>query len=142
MSCAKKSKKPQFRYEWKEVWCPPKPLVGLATVEKILCRQSTLRCAESRLVVAVIGRGVVDCLCTDDEFVRRDARRFIFGRNLARWTSLVGLHPEFVRMIALKGGYLAAEDQHFKRKRVKVRVEPDNATLLPISQHRGEIAHA
>lgn len=93
-------------------------------------------------MIAVIGRGVVDCLCTDDEFVRRDARRFILGSNLARWTSLVGLNPEFVRMIALKGGYLADEDKYFKRKRVKVRIEPDNAPVLPISQNSGEIAHA
>jgi hypothetical protein len=54
----------------------------------------------------------------------------------------VGLYPEFVRMIALKGGYLAAEDKHFKRKRVKARMEPENAPALPIGQHTGEIAHA
>jgi hypothetical protein len=132
----------RFVYEWQDVWCPPKPLVGLATVEKILSRQSVIHCAESRLVIAVIGRGVVDCLCTDDEFVRRDARRFILGSNLARWTSLVGLNPEFVRMIALKSGYLADEDKYFKRKRVKVRMEPENAPALPSGQHTGEIAHA
>jgi hypothetical protein len=132
----------RFVYEWQDVWCPPKPLVGLATVEKILSRQSVIHCAESRLVIAVIGRGVVDCLCTDDEFVRRDARRFILGRNLARWTSLVGLNSEFVRMIALKSGYLADEDKYFERKRVKVPMEPENAPALPIGQHTGEIAHA
>jgi len=132
----------RFVYEWQKVWCPPKPLVGLVTIEKLLNRQSRIHCAESRLVIAVISRGVVDCLCADDEFVRRDARRFILGPNLTRWTSLVGLHPEFVRMIALKGGYLAAEDQHFKRKRVKVEIKPDHMPSFPIGQRTGDIVHA
>ena len=47
---------------WVERWCPPKPLVTLTPIDKVLNRHTFLVTPESRLVVAVITRAIGDCL--------------------------------------------------------------------------------
>jgi hypothetical protein len=112
MKSTSKPRKPVSRKEWVKRWCPPRPLVGLQVLEKILNRHVQVVCPESRLVVAVIALAIQDCLDRSDLKLRQEARRFILGPNLQRWCDLIGLHPDFVRAIARKAGYLASEERH------------------------------
>jgi hypothetical protein len=93
-------------------WSPPRPLVGLRVIEKVLRRHATVQGPEANFVVAVIGRAIVDCL-DREPYLRASARRFVTGGHLDGWTDLVGLPPHFVREIARKGGYLASEEAHW-----------------------------
>ena len=108
---------------WVERWCPPKPLVTLTPIEKVLNRHTFLVTPESRLVVAVITRAIGDCLSLG-RGVRREARRFLLGDDLGLWCDLVGLHPDFVRFVARKAGYLADEKAHWQKVPIKVPVLP------------------
>ena len=74
---------------WVERWCPPKPLVTLTPIDKVLNRHTFLVTPESRLVVAVITRAIGDCLSLG-RGVRREARRFLLGDDLGLWCDLVG----------------------------------------------------
>ena len=96
-------------------WCPPKPLVGLQPIERMLNRHTFTRCPESRLAVAVIVRAIGDCLSRDRHCERREARRFILGDEVIHWCDWVGLNPDFVRLVARKAGYLADEKAHWRR---------------------------
>lgn len=137
------SRKPRYRTEWVERWCPPKPLVGVRPVEKVLNRHTVVACPESRLVVAVIVRAIDDCLahCTKP---RRQARRFLLGDELIQWCDLVGLNPEFVRFVAQRAGYLADEKAHWQKVPIKVRIEPEAAPdpATRTTSHSGEPLHA
>ncbi len=93
-------------------WAPPRPLVGSRVIVKLLRRHSTVQGPEADLVVAVIALAIVDCL-DREPYLRASARRFVTGRPLEGWTDLVGLHSDFVREIARKGGYLASEEAHW-----------------------------
>lgn len=93
-------------------WAPPRPLVGSRVIVKLLRRHASVQCPEADLVVAVIALAIVDCL-DREPYLRASARRFVTGRPLDGWTDLVGLHPDFVREIARKGGYLASEEAHW-----------------------------
>ena len=122
MSTAAKSRK-TYRTEWVARWCPPKPLVGLPAIEKVLGRHTFLVCPESRLVVAVIARAIQDCLSLGSKRQRREARRFILGAHLQLWCDLVGLQPHFVRHVAAKAGYLADEKAHWEKVPVRVPIK-------------------
>ena len=122
MSTAAKSRK-TYRTEWVDRWSPPKPLVTLTPIEKVLNRHTFLVTPESRLVVAVITRAIGDCLSLG-RGVRREARRFLLGDDLGLWCDLVGLHPDFVRFVARKAGYLADEKAHWQKVPIKVPVPP------------------
>jgi len=113
-----------YRTEWVERWCPPKPLVTLTPIEKVLNRHTFLVTPESRLVVAVITRAIGDSLCLTNRRMRREARRFLLGDDLTLWCDLVGLHPDFVRFVARKAGYLADEKAHWQKVPIKVPVLP------------------
>jgi len=106
---------------WVERWAPPKPLVGVHPIEKMLNRHTFLVTPESRLVVAVIARAIGDCLSLSVR-PRREARRFLLGGDLGVWCDLVGLHPDFVRFVARKAGYLADEKAHWQKVPIKVPV--------------------
>ena len=93
-------------------WSPPRPLVNLRIIEKVLRRHASVQGPEVDLVVAVIARAIVDCL-DREPYLRASARRFVTGRLLDRWTDLVGLPSDFVREIARKGGYLASEEAYW-----------------------------
>ena len=125
MSTAFKQRKPAKATQtvWVERWCPPKPLVTLTPIEKVLNRHTFLVTPESRLVVAVITRAIGDCLSLG-RGVRREARRFLLGDDLGLWCDLVGLHPDFVRFVARKAGYLADEKAHWQKVPIKVPVLP------------------
>ena len=112
-----------YHTEWVERWCPPKPLVTLTPIDKVLNRHTFLVTPESRLVVAVITRAIGDCLSLG-RGVRREARRFLLGDDLTLWCDLVGLHPDFVRFVARKAGYLADEKAHWQKVPIKVPVLP------------------
>ena len=56
--------------------------------------------------------------------MRREARRFLLGDDLTLWCDLVGLHPDFVRFVAKKAGYLADEKAHWQKVPIKVPVLP------------------
>ena len=104
---------------------PPRPLVGLRVLEKVLRRHSSVQGPEANVVVAVIGRAIVDCL-DREPYLRASARRFVTGGHLEGWADLVGLPPHFVREIARKGGYLASEEAHWvttpRTRKAKPRV--------------------
>ncbi|MBD3876351.1 hypothetical protein IEG05_14100 [Pseudomonas kunmingensis] len=122
MSTASSKQRKTYRTEWVDRWSPPKPLFGLQAIEKLLNRHTFLVTPESRLVVAVIARAIHDCLSTTNRRQRREARRFLLGDRLTRWCDLVGLHPDFVRCIARKAGYLADEKAHWQKVPIKVPV--------------------
>jgi len=107
---------------WVERWTPPKPLVGLQAIEKVLNRHTFLVTPESRLVVAVLARAIHDSLSLSNRRMRREARRFLLGDHLTLWCDLVGLHPDFVRFVARKAGYLADEKAHWQKVPIKVPV--------------------
>ena len=123
MSTAFKQRKPARATQtvWVERWAPPKPLVGVHPIEKMLNRHTFLVTPESRLVVAVIARAIGDCLSLSVR-PRREARRFLLGDDLGLWCDLVGLHPDFVRFVARKAGYLADEKAHWQKVPIKVPV--------------------
>ena len=106
MSTASKraSARKTYRTEWVDRWSPPKPLVGLQAIEKVLSRHTFLVTPESRLVVAVLARAIHDSLSLTNRRMRREARRFLLGDDLTLWCDLVGLHPDFVRFVARKAG--------------------------------------
>ena len=116
-------------------WCPPKPLVGLQPIERMLNRHTFTRCPESRLAVAVIVRAIGDCLSRDLHRERREARRFILGDEVIHWCDWVGLNPDFVRLVARKAGYLADEKLYWRRvgkKASSAKPHPDqNAPAAP-----------
>lgn len=93
-------------------WAPPRPLVGSRVIVKLLRRHASVQGPEADLVVAVIALAIVDCL-DREPYLRASARRFVTGNHLKGWTDLVDLHPDFVREIARKGGYLASEEAHW-----------------------------
>ena len=78
MSAAFKHRKPAKATQtvWVERWCPPKPLVTLTPIDKVLNRHTFLVTPESRLVVAVITRAIGDCLSLG-RGLRRESRRSI-----------------------------------------------------------------
>ena len=125
MSTASKgvSARKTYRTEWVDRWSPPKPLVGLQAIEKVLNRHTFIVCPESRLVVAVLARAIHDSLSLTNRRMRREARRFLLGDDLALWCDLVGLHPDFVRFVARKAGYLADEKAHWQKVPIKVPVQ-------------------
>lgn len=100
-----------YRIEWVDRWRPPKPLVELPIIEKVLNRHTFLVCPESRLVVAVLACAIGDCMDRSTS-LRCQARRFLLGDGLTTWCDLVDLHPDFVRFVARKAGYLADEKVH------------------------------
>lgn len=124
MSTAFKQRKPAKATQtvWVERWSPPKPLVGLQAIEKVLNRHTAFDCPESRLVVAVLARTIHDSLSLTNRRMRREARRFLLGDDLTLWCDLVGLHPDFVRFVARKAGYLADEKAHWQKVPIKVPV--------------------
>ena len=122
MSTASKPRK-TYRTEWVDRWSPPKPLVGLQAIEKVLNRHTFLICPESRLVVAVLARAIHDSLCLTNRRMRREARRFLLGDDLTLWCDLVGLHPDFVRFVARKAGYLADEKAHWQKVPMRVPIK-------------------
>ena len=75
MSKAFKQRKPAKATQtvWVERWTPPKPLVGLQAIEKVLNRHTFLVCPESRLVVAVLARAIHDSLSLTNRRMRREA---------------------------------------------------------------------
>ena len=77
MSTASKgvSARKTYRTEWVDRWSPPKPLVGLQAIEKVLNRHTFLVTPESRLVVAVLARAIHDSLSLTNRRMRREARR-------------------------------------------------------------------
>lgn len=137
--------KPGVARDTKRCWCPPKPLVGVRPIDKVLNRHTVVTCPESRLVVAVIVSAIDDCLapCTKP---RRQARRFLLGDELTHWCDLVGLNPEFVRFVAKKAGYLADEKQHWRRlakKTSSAKAHPDQNTpakLTPATGRQGDLS--
>lgn len=44
--------------------------------------------------------------------------------DLTLWCDLVGLHPDFVRFVARKAGYLADEKAHWQKVPIKVPALP------------------
>lgn len=87
---------------------PPRPLVRLTVIDKLLRRHIVYSCPEAHLAVAVITLAIGDCLDPDDA-LRAEARHFLAGAALEFWCDAVDLEPEFVRAIARKGGYLPSE---------------------------------
>ena len=102
MSKPAKPRQPRYLTEWVDRWTPPKPLVGLSAIEKVLNRHTFLVTPESRLVVAVLARAIHDSLSLSNRRMRREARRFLLGDQLTLWSDLLGLHPDFVRFLARK----------------------------------------
>ena len=145
MSASPKQAK-TYRTEWVDRWRPPKPLVGLQPIERVLLRHTMEVCPESRLLVAVIVRAIGDCLCQTNRRERREARRFILGPGLDEWCDLGGLNPEFLRFVAQRAGYLADEQAHWQKVPIKVRIKPEIAEVpaqaSPTTSNSGDPIHA
>ena len=137
MKTPPKTTKRGQRQDKHQRWCPPKPLVGLQPIERMLLRHTFTRCPEARLVVAVITRAIGDCLSRDLHRERREARRFILGDEVIHWCDWVGLNPDFVRLVARKAGYLADEKLYWRRvgKKASRAKQPldQNAPVVPTS---------
>ena len=135
-----------YRTEWVERWRPPKPLVGLQPIERMLLRHTFMRCPEVRLAVAVITRAIGDCLCQSNRRERQQARRFVLGPDLDEWCDLGGLNPEFLRFVAQRAGYLADEQAHWQKVPIKVRIKPEIAEVpaqaSPTTSNSGDPIHA
>ncbi len=129
------AKQQQHKFAKVQRWCPPKALVGLQPIERLLNRKTFMVCPESRLVVAVITRAIGDCLSLGNKRQRREARRFILGPNLQGWCDLVGLQAHFVRFVASKAGYLADEKQHWQKVRIKTQIKVAATTTLSQGEH-------
>ena len=144
MSTAPKraSARKTYRTEWVDRWTPPKPLVGLQAIEKVLNRHTFLVCPESRLVVAVLARAIHDSLSLTNRRMRREARRFLLGDDLALWCDLVGLHPDFVRFVARKAGYLADEKAHWQKVPIKVPVPAESVVSASSAPVHSITCHA
>ena len=84
-------------------------MIGASLLERLLLRHVDHISPESRLCVAVIKQAFVD-LCSPSNVARRDARRFFRDGRLEVWCERVGLLPEFLREIAVKTGYLTADE--------------------------------
>ena len=130
MKTSPKTTKRGQRQDKHQRWCPPKPLVGIQPIERMLLRHTFTRCPEARLVVAVITRAIGDCLSRDLHRERREARRFILGDEVIHWCDWVGLNPDFVRLVARKAGYLADEKLYWRRVGKKAP-----AAKQPLDQH-------
>ena len=65
------AKQQQHKFAKVQRWCPPKALVGLQPIERLLNRKTFMVCPESRLVVAVITRAIGDCLSLGNKRQRR-----------------------------------------------------------------------
>ena len=87
---------------------PPKPLVGIRAVERLLLWQIEVLTPEVRLVVAVITQAIADC-AKFGSAQRADAQRFMRGDRLNLWSEVVGLNPEFVRDVATKTRYVCPQ---------------------------------
>lgn len=72
---------------------PPRPLVGLVPIARLLNRHTVMDCGEARLVVAVIVRAIGDCLDARNASQRRQARRFLLGPALKRGAISSGSRP-------------------------------------------------
>ena len=86
-----------------------KPLIGASLLERLLLRNVTVVCPESRLVVAVIKQSFID-LCSPSKHLRTEAKRFFRDGRLELLCDQVGLSPDFMREIATKAGYLNLAD--------------------------------
>jgi len=131
-STQRASTRKTYRTEWVKRWSPPKPLVGLPTLERVLNRHTAFACPESRLVVAVIALAIHDALCVSNRRRRARARRFLLGEDLTPWCALVGLEPDFVRFIARRAGYLADEKAHWQWVPIEA----------PAQSHKEGVRHA
>lgn len=131
-----------YRTEWVDRWCPPKPLVGIQPIEKLLNRHTEVVGPEARLVVAVIARAIHDSLSPGNRRQRREARRFLEGERLTPWCDLVGLNPDFVRFVARKAGYFADEKAHWQQVPIKVRVPAEPVALKPVVSASSAPVHA
>lgn len=119
MSTARRPGRPKVERYHVTRFRPPKPLVGITAIERVLNRHTALDCGEARLVVAVIAHAIGDCLDPANALLRRQARRFVLGPDLAVWCDLVGLEADFVRFLARKAGYLVEEAPYLVRQAVK-----------------------
>ena len=82
-----------------------KPLIGVSALERLLLRQVSLLCPESRLCVSVIKQTLID-LCDASPSNRREAGRIFEDGRLEAWCEPIGLNPDFLRELAQKAGYL------------------------------------
>ena len=69
----------------------------MTAVERMLSRHTLTHSPESRLVVALLARAILDQGVSSQ---RRSAEVFLDGKACAHWCSLVGLDPAFVREMA------------------------------------------
>jgi hypothetical protein len=85
-----------------------KPLISASLVERLLMRHVEFVLPETRLIVAVIKQGFID-LNAPSEHLRREACKFFKDDRLSLWSERVGISADFVREIAIKGGFLPVD---------------------------------
>jgi len=98
---------------------PPRPLVGIHAIERLLLRYVFAPVPEAKLIVAVICQGIADAASSDD-YQRRRACRFLQGFHLEYLADLVELNPEFVREVARRARYLTAEQSPHPQHSMKI----------------------
>jgi hypothetical protein len=89
-------------------WSPPATKVQIGMVNRVLSRKLAAITPESKLVLAMITQAIADCHERDDRD-RHDARRFLTSRRLDFWCDLLDIEAEFVRMVAVRSGFLVDE---------------------------------
>lgn len=117
-------------------WSPPAPKVHIGMVSRVLTRklmEGMEDLPEARLVIALIVQAIADCHERDDRD-RHDARRFLASRRLDFWCELLGIEADFVRMVAVRSGYLVDEE--------KLWVPVKHSRRSPRSTNAGVTAHA
>lgn len=92
-------------------WSPPAPKVHIGMVSRVLTRklmEEMEDLPEARLAIAMIVQAIADCHERDDRD-RHDARRFLVTRRLDFWCDQLDIEVGFVRMVAVRSGYLVEE---------------------------------
>ena len=116
-------------------WSPPATKVQIGMVNRVLSRKLAAITPESRLVLAMITQAIADCHERDDRD-RHDARRFLTSRRLDFWCDLLDIEAEFVRMIAVRSGFLVDESQLWTPV-TKLRRRPSQSTSTTAGAHAG-----
>ena len=81
----------------------------MTAVERMLSRHTLTHSPESRLVVALLARAILD-QCMPSQ--RRSAEAFLAGTACTHWCQMVGLDPAYVREMAMRWKTAKQGDQH------------------------------
>ena len=89
--------------------------IGPEKIGAVMLRHASPPSPYTSILVSVIAQAFQDIATINPPDVVTDAYRFLTqDQRLCPWCDLVGLLPEFIRELAVKGGYLTAEQVNQK----------------------------